>query len=101
MSQCQRVGDPVDRAFKRTVEKPVVAAAKLYVPVRRWANCHSHHIPTNNWNTIGGPALGLALAPSPGWIAAMEYLQKIGVVESRDHGLFAVAPSHAVVVAFR
>lgn len=77
-----RVADPVDRAFKRTVEKPVVAAAKLYVPVKRWASCHSHHIPINNWNTIGGPVLGLALAPSPGWIAAMEYLQEIGVLES-------------------
>lgn len=77
-----RVADPVDRAFKSTAEKPVVAAAKLYVPVKRWASCHSHHIPINNWNTIGGPTLGLALSPTPGWIAAMEYLQEIGEVES-------------------
>lgn len=76
------IADPIDKRFRQVVETPVVAAAKLYVPPRRWANCHSHWIPLNSWNTIGGPSVGLALEPTPGWIAANGLLEALGVIES-------------------
>lgn len=78
----QLVGDPVDAAFRSIVEKPVVAAAKLFVPVKRWASCHSHWIPVNKWETIGGVVIGLALAPTPGWVASAQFWQRAGVFDS-------------------
>lgn len=59
----EQVADPIDRVFSRIVEKSVVTAAKLYVPVKRWASCHSHHMPFNNCNTIGGPFWAWHLRP--------------------------------------
>lgn len=76
------ISDPIDERFRQVVETPVVAAAKLHLPPRRWANCHSHWIPICRWNTIGGPSVGLALEPTAGWIAANELFEALGVIES-------------------